>query len=103
MGDPLSSKMRTSTEGNSWVRFCRRKLIQCSAPHRVTSIFFVFGVDISTRIFDNNVSFPGLYGGLYGQNLPYKFKMKILVHDCHSEADYLVNGPWVAVAECCGH
>jgi hypothetical protein len=25
-------------------------------------------------IFDHSVSFPGLYGGLYGQNLPYKFK-----------------------------
>ena len=24
--------------------------------------------------FDGSVSCPGLYGGLYGQNLPYKFK-----------------------------
>ena len=26
------------------------------------------------RKFDGSVSCPGLYGGLYGQNLPYKFK-----------------------------
>ena len=35
---------------------------------------FLRYVNISTRIFDGNVSCPGLYGGLYGQNLPYKFK-----------------------------
>jgi hypothetical protein len=35
-----------------------------------------------------------LNGELYGQNLPYKFKIKIPVHNCHSEADYLVNGPY---------
>ena len=93
MGDPLSSKIRTkfSTEGNFWVRFSRRKLIHCSAPHRVTSSFLCC-VNISTHIFDDNVSFPGLNGGLYKQNLPYKFKIKIPVHNCHSEADYLVNG-----------
>jgi hypothetical protein len=28
-------------------------------------------VNILTRIFEHNVSCPGLYGGLYGQNLPY--------------------------------
>jgi hypothetical protein len=37
------------------------------------SNFFVLR-KYSTRIVDGNVSFPGLYGGLYGQNLPYKFK-----------------------------
>ena len=31
-------------------------------------------INISTRIFDGSVSCPGLYDGLYGQNLPYKFK-----------------------------
>jgi hypothetical protein len=35
---------------------------------------FLRYVNISTRIFDGNVSCPGLYGGLYRQNLPYKFK-----------------------------
>jgi hypothetical protein len=40
------------------------------------------------------VSFPGLDGELYGQNLPYKFKINIPVHNCHSEAVYLVNGPY---------
>jgi hypothetical protein len=34
---------------------------------------FLRCVNISTRIF-GSVSCPGLYGGLYGQNLPYKFK-----------------------------
>jgi hypothetical protein len=37
------------------------------------SSFFVLR-NISTRIFGGDVSCPGLYGGLYGQNLPYKFK-----------------------------
>jgi hypothetical protein len=31
-------------------------------------------VNISMCKFDGSVSCPGLYGGLYGQNLPYKFK-----------------------------
>jgi hypothetical protein len=39
-------------------------------PRRV----FLRYLNISTRIFDGNVSCPGLYGGSYGQNLPYKFK-----------------------------
>ena len=55
---------------------------------------FLCCVNISTRIFDDNVSFPALNCGMYGQNLPYKFKTKIPVHNCHSEADYLVNGPY---------
>jgi hypothetical protein len=97
--DPLSSKMRTklSTERNFWVRFSRRKSIQCSAPHRVTSNFLCC-VNISTHISDDNVSFPGLAGGLCGQNLPYKYKFKIPVHNCHREADYLVNGPYYGSA-----
>ena len=35
---------------------------------------FLRYVDISMCKFDGNVSWPGLYGGLYGQNLPYRFK-----------------------------
>ena len=35
---------------------------------------FLRCVNISKRIFDDSVSYPRLYGGLYGQNLPYKFK-----------------------------
>jgi hypothetical protein len=30
-------------------------------------------------------------GGLYGQNFPHEFKIKIPVHNGQSEADYLVN------------
>ena len=29
--------------------------------------------------FDGSVSCPGLYGGLYGQNLSYKFKNRIVI------------------------
>ena len=36
-------------------------------------------INISTRIFDGSVSCPGLYGGLYGQNLPYKLKIRMLI------------------------
>ena len=35
---------------------------------------FLCYVNISIRIFGDNGSFPGSYGGLYRQNLPYKFK-----------------------------
>ena len=35
---------------------------------------FLCYVNISIRIFGDNGSFPGLYGGLYGQNLLYEFK-----------------------------
>ena len=35
---------------------------------------FLRCVSNSTLIFDGSVPCPGLYGGLYGQNLPYKFK-----------------------------
>jgi hypothetical protein len=61
---------------------------------------FLCCVNISTRIFDDHASFPGLNGGLYGQDLPYNFKVKIPVHNCHrhSDADYLVNGPYYGSA-----
>jgi len=57
---------------------------------------FLCCVNISTQIFDDNVSFPVEWWVVprYGQNLPYKFKIKIPVHNCHSEADYLVSGPY---------
>jgi hypothetical protein len=35
---------------------------------------FLRHVNISTRIFGDSVSCPVLYGGLYGRNLPHKFK-----------------------------
>ena len=35
---------------------------------------FLRYVNISMCKFRDSVSCPGLYGGLYGQNLPYKFK-----------------------------
>ena len=38
------------------------------------SSFFLCYLNISIRISDGNVSCPGLYGGLHGLNLPYKFK-----------------------------
>jgi hypothetical protein len=51
----------------------RLKSIEFPKPYRPTSSFLCY-VNISTRIFGGSVSCPGLYGGLYGQNLPYKFK-----------------------------
>ena len=41
--------------------------------YRLTSSFFVLHKYFDTHFVDN-VPFPGLYGGLYGENLPYKFK-----------------------------
>jgi hypothetical protein len=35
---------------------------------------FLRYVNIAMCKFDGSVSCPGMYGGLYGQNLPYKFK-----------------------------
>jgi hypothetical protein len=61
------------TEGNFQARFSRRNAIGFNKLYRLTSSFFRY-INISIRIFDGNVSCPGLYGGLYGQNLPYKFK-----------------------------
>jgi hypothetical protein len=71
--DPLPPNLRT--EGNFQARFSRRKSIEFPKLYRLTSSFFaLLYVNISTRIFGDSVSCPGLYGGLYGQNLPYKFK-----------------------------
>ena len=69
--DPLSSNLRT--EGNFQARFSRRKSIEFNKFYRLTSCFLRY-VNSSIRIFGDSVSCPGLYGGLYGQNLPYKFK-----------------------------
>jgi hypothetical protein len=74
--DPLSPNLRT--EGNFQARFSRRKSIQCSTLYRLTSSFLRY-VNISTRIFEDSVSCLGLYGGLYGQNLPYKFKNRMVI------------------------
>ena len=71
------------TEGKFWVRFFMRKSIGFPKPYRVTSSFFALRKlpNISIQFFDDNESFPGLYGGLYtyGQNLPYKFKIRIVI------------------------
>jgi hypothetical protein len=40
----------------------------------------------------------GCMGGLYGQNFPHEFKIKIPVHNCQSEADYLVNHSYYSSA-----
>ena len=69
--DPLSPNLHT--EGNFQVRFSIRKSIQCSTLYRLTSSFFALRKYLDTH-FWGQVSCMGLYGGLYGQNLPYKFK-----------------------------
>jgi hypothetical protein len=68
------SKMRM--EGNFQAPFSRRKSIGFPKPCRLTSGFFLCYLNTLIRIFDGNVSCPGLYGGSYeyGQNLSYKFK-----------------------------
>ena len=47
----------------------RHPLLEFNILYRLTSSFFAL-----REYFDGNVSCPGLYGGLYGHNLPYKFK-----------------------------
>jgi hypothetical protein len=51
----------------------RYSIVYCIDLRRV----FLHYVNISMRKFGGSVSSPGLYGGLYGQNLPYKFRMVI--------------------------
>ena len=69
--DPLSLNLRA--EGNFQARFVD---VSRSAFKKTIDLRRVFlrYVNIWTRIFGDNVSCPGLYGGLSGQNLPYKFK-----------------------------
>ena len=50
-----------------------RLLISFKKPIDLRRVFLRY-VNISMCKFDGSVSCPGLYGGLYGQNLPYKFK-----------------------------
>ena len=47
-----------------------------SVVHPIASrrVFFLHYVNISMCKFDDNVPCLGSYGGLYGHNLPYKFK-----------------------------
>jgi hypothetical protein len=53
---------------------------------------FLRCVNISIHIFDDNVSFSGLYGGLYGQNLPYKFKNSYGDFPVRSETGFVILG-----------
>ena len=80
--DPLPPNLHT--EGNFQARFSRStstttsKSIEFNKLYRLThlgptSSFFAL-LNISMCKFGGSVSCPGLYGGLYGQNLPYKFK-----------------------------
>jgi hypothetical protein len=55
--------------------FFRRLLSRYSVVHSIDlRRGFLRCVNISIRIFGCSVSCPGLYGGLYGQNLPYELK-----------------------------
>jgi hypothetical protein len=69
-----------NTEGNFQARFSRRKSIEfiTLSTYPNTSTFLRY-VNISMCKFDGTVSCPGLYGGLYGQNLPYKFKNRMVI------------------------
>jgi hypothetical protein len=79
--------VRTEISGSSFLDVNRYSVVHPIGLRQV----FLRCVNISTRIFDDNVSFPGLYGGLYGQNFSHEFKIKIPLHNCHIETDYLVN------------
>ena len=55
---------------------------------------FLHYVNISMCKFDDSVSCPGLYGGLYGQNLPYKFKNSYGdLQNCNFEKSHRTTGP----------
>jgi hypothetical protein len=71
--DPLSPNL--CTEGNFQDRFLdvNRYSFRNSIDLLVRRVYLRY-LNISTRIFGDSVSCLGLYGGLYGQNLPYKFK-----------------------------
>ena len=68
--------IKTAQKGNFPVRFSRSKSIGARLSESLSTYveFCLCYVNILTRIFDHSVSFPGLYGGLYGENLPHKFK-----------------------------
>ena len=71
--DTLSPNLHT--EGNYQVRFSRRtrSIGLFRNPIDLRRVFLCY-INTSTCNFDDSVSCLGLYGGLYGQNLPYKFK-----------------------------
>ena len=56
-----------------------RLLISFKKPIDLRRVFLRY-VNISMCKFDGSVSCPGLYGGLYGQNLPYKFKNRTVIY-----------------------
>jgi hypothetical protein len=58
---------KTAEKGSSQSNFLDQRTIDLRRA-------FLCYVQILIRIFEHSVSFPRLYGGLYGQNLPYKFK-----------------------------
>ena len=74
LGDPLWSTLRRREISQSgFLNVNRYSVVPPGTPYRVTSSFSCY-VDILTRIFDHCMSCSGLYGGLYGQDLRYKFK-----------------------------
>jgi hypothetical protein len=97
--DPLSPNLRT--KGNFQARFSRRKPIRFPELYRLASYV---DVNILTRIYEDSVSCPGLYGGLHGHNLPYKFKKSYggRVTKCHAPMNseflfknvVLIKVPW---------
>ena len=92
--DPLSSNLRT--EGNFQARFSWRKSIQCSTLYRLTSSFFALLKYFDTHFWGQCVM-PGVVciGGLYGQNLPYKFKKSYGDFQDHNlENSHRTTGPW---------
>ena len=65
-------------QGSFWVTHCHQKCVNRYIVVHPIGLRRVFSrcVNISTRIFDDNVSFPGLYEGLYKislTNLKSKF------------------------------
>ena len=91
--DPLSPYLRA--EGNVQARFSQRKSIGFPNPYRLTSSFFALRKYFDTHFWGQCVaSCPGLYGGLYGQNLPYKFKKSYGdLQNRNFEEPYKTTGP----------
>jgi hypothetical protein len=85
-GDPLSSNLHTTS-------FFLNKVDGFPKLYRLyTSSFYV--TYIFRYLFDDNVSSPGLYGGLYGQNLPYKFKnLYVNLRNLNFEKSHRTTGP----------
>jgi len=67
----LSSNLHT--KGTFQTLFSRRESIGFNKLYRLTSSFFALRKYFDVQIWWQCVM-PGLYGGLYGQDLPYKFK-----------------------------